>query len=264
MRLLVSLFVLVALTADEVILIDGTVLDGTITAETADEIALTVGEPGMRAVHHLLRTRISSLTRGPSARERTLAVLDQEAATLGDSADAEAWAALAVRAKSAGDRARAKRWATLAVERNRGQVAARGLLNQRLVNGVWMNAHEAAVAAGLLWHEGDWLSFAERAAQQAEAEERGAAVRRHEESFAAARTARRSTAEEEESPWPVATTRPYAMTYGYTWWPRQPRFFQPLSAGYRSTSVAPEAGSSGLISASGSGSNSTWAVSWSW
>ena len=255
MRLLTCVIICAVLAADEVVLDDGTVLDGTIVSETPSDIAIQVGDNGMSATRHLARTRITRLTYGPSARTQALATLDAEVAALGQDASADAWAALAVRARTLGERPRARRWAYHALERDRSQASARALVNHRLVNGVWMNAHEAAKAAGLMWYEGTWLTHDGVLAARAEAAQRVAAARIHGEALAVARAAQRDPTE--DTPWPTTTGVTSSVVYGYTWWPRQPAYLYQQSTTQTNTS-------GGTIRAAGQGSHSAWSVSWSW
>lgn len=254
---LLTLLVVACLPADEITLTDGTVLDGEIIAETTDEVAVQVGGKGMRAVRHLPRTQVQAISRGPSVKAKALAALADEARNLGTGGSAERWAELARGALAVGDRQAARAWASQAISRDRHLAAPRAILDQRLVNGVWMNAGEAALASGLLWHDGRWMSYAQRQATIVETQERVAVLRQRGEALAAARAARQT---DEETPWPTTTM----VSYGddcYRWPARFTNVYGGAYAGQHAFTDQPPNSS---LRAWGQSNHVGWALNWSW
>jgi len=183
--------------------------------------------------------------------------LADEAKSLGDGGSAERWAELARRALALGDRQAARASASQAVSRDRHLAAPRAILDQRLVNGVWMNAGEAALAAGLLWHEGRWMSYAQQQTAIAEAHERAVVAQQRGEALAAARAARQT---EEETPWPTTTM----VSYGddrYRWPAHLSRVY---GGNYATQHTSSDPSSNGSFQAWGRSNRVGWALNWSW
>lgn len=173
-RLALLVCAVAGLSAAEVRLHDGQVVDGDIVAEDGDVVRVRIAQAGMVAERLIPRSAIAAIDRSPSPRQQGAEALRREAAAAAPD-DAAAWSRLALRAQQIGDPAQARAWAARAVALDRHQAQAQRLLGRDLVNGVWMRPHEAAAAQGRVWHDGAWLSYAEREVRRQE--ERAAAER---------------------------------------------------------------------------------------
>jgi hypothetical protein len=163
------------LPAAEIHLVDGRVLDGEISdGPTPGTRRITTMTGSMAGEITVKATDIARVIPGETAAQRELRAVRSKRDRLGDGGDAAALWALAQRARGAGDGVLAKELAALTLRRDRGHLDARRLLGHRLMNGVWMLPHEAAVAEGRVWHEGGWVTWDERERLLADAERRRA------------------------------------------------------------------------------------------
>ena len=263
MRLLLLLAVaaLAWLPGDEVTLTDGTVIDGEVLAENAQEVRVRLVQGGMVAERTWPRSQVARIVRGESPRAKTLAALRNEAAALPPEASGQAWCALALRARAA-DPALARAYAARAVARDRNQGEAQRMLGRELVGGVWLRPHEAAAAQGLVWHDGKWIAWADRERLRQEEAER---LERQRAALAAAseRAERRRTASSDNGGWytsPRYTNQPRVIWWGGGYstggWG--------CGNGWAGNSGWGNRGWGGSLVASGGGDNSNWKLRIHW
>lgn len=162
------------LAGDEVVLVDGTVIDGEVVADAGDTVRIRVTQGAMSAERSWSRAEVARIVRGPSARQQALDRIRGEATALPATAPAGDWVRLAQRARAAGEPALSRAWALRAVGRDRSCAEAQRLLGRELVNGVWMRPDESAAARGLVRHDGRLMSWDEREAALAAAAARRA------------------------------------------------------------------------------------------
>jgi hypothetical protein len=229
LRWLALVLLLAPLAADEIHLLDGTVIEGEVLSADATEVHVRLSAGGMTAERHWPASAVLRIVRGPSARQRQLATLHEAAASLAPD-DAAGWSALAQRARSVGDPLLVRAWAERAVAIDRHQLAAQQLLGRELVAGVWMRPHEAATARGLLWHDGRWITWQQR--QDIAQEER----ERREQQRAALASAeqRRRLAQARSAPadytWPASYRFAADSPLKVIWWGGQYGYTRPCPA----------------------------------
>jgi hypothetical protein len=264
MRLLLLFAVALALPSAEITLSDGTVIDGEVVAENAQEVRIRLVQGGMAAERTWPRTQIARIVPGESPRAKALSALRAEAAALAPDAPGQAWTALALRARAA-DPALARAWAARAVARDRNQAEAQRILGRELVAGVWLRPHEAAAAQGLVWHDGKWIAWTERERlrqEEAERQERQRAAL-----AAAAERAERRRATSDNGSWYTAGTWPqYTNQPRVIWWGGG---YGPSGWGggygtYGSYGSCNYGGWGGSLVASGGGDNSSWKLRIHW
>ncbi|MEK7413363.1 MAG: hypothetical protein AAB263_08595 [Planctomycetota bacterium] len=172
MRPLLLLLCAVLLSADEVQLITGEVLEGDIVAESTDSIQLRITMGSGTAERAVPRRDIQGITRGETQRSRALAQLRAEVAKLPTTASASEWMVFAKRARDVGEPIEARRWAYRAVAIDPTLDVAQRMLGRELLNGIWMTPNEAAAARGLVWYNDTWVSWDQREQLRHEANER--------------------------------------------------------------------------------------------
>ena len=226
MRLLLLLICAVLLSADEVQLVNGDTLEGEIVTENTDSIQLRITIGSGTAERAVARRDIKTITRGETARSKTLAVLRAEAASLLTTGSAPAWTALAKRARDAGDAIQARRWANRAVAIDPTQETAQRMLGREYYNGVWMTPYEVAAARGLILYNNAWVSWSERERLRAEARER--LERQRVAAEASARRRAEAAAADEAAAWTMPTSyqirgdTPLRVIWWGGGWPYQP------------------------------------------
>ncbi len=257
--LLLAIAALAWLPGDEITLSDGTVIDGEVLAEDAQEVRIRLVQGDMVAERTWPRSQIARLVRGESPRAKTLTALRDEAAALPPDASGQTWFALALRARAA-DPALARAYAARAVARDRNQSEAQRLLGRELVGGVWLRPHEAAAAQGLVWHDGTWIAWADR--ERLRQEEAGRLERQRAALAAASeRAERRRAASSDNGGWyPYGTWPWYVGQPRVVWW----------GGGYASTGwgcanrPGVRSGWGGSFVAGGGGDNSSWKLRFHW
>ena len=152
------------LTADEVSLRDGRVIEGDVVAvpESKDvDVRTRIG--GMTAVIHLKGADIVKISYGQTATQRRLEAFDAKRAELvANGATVQQWWALALEAKALGEHPAEREIArqVIAMEPNHAQ--ARALLGYVKQDGEWMKTADAAVARGEVYFRGKWVPAAQR------------------------------------------------------------------------------------------------------
>ena len=198
MRILCCLLAVLCLplSAAQVEMVDGRVLDGVIDIEgsTAQHLLLTVSSGRMQVGMRLPRDEIVSIDHAKSARQLTLEGIDQAAEALGTAGTAADWWALA-EASAEHDPIRHKELARIALSRDRNHAEARKALGFQQFNGIWMLPHERAIAEGKMFIDGRWQTWDSLMAAEeqrlAEEEARGDRLAALEERREARREARR-------------------------------------------------------------------------
>ncbi len=267
-----------ALSADEVYLKDGRVLEGEVVSPPgATFLDLKVSAAGMVAVQHFDQDKVTRVTYGKSARQRDTETLLADRAKLGPEADAAAWWRLAERAKAMGDQVLARDLANETVARDRDHEEARRVLGMVRFRGVWMRPGEAATARGDVLFRGGFISWAER--ERTLADE----VKRHQD----LEIARKERADQRRADavarapadlYPetdLGYSRPYRSYYwpgygnSYPGYPGYPVVVYPVGGfpggGFPGTPrppLYPHPRSGLSVNASGGGSNSAWSFSW--
>ena len=285
------LFTTGPLSADEIFLKDGRVIEGEITSKPdADTVDIRVGAGGLVAVQHFAKHQIRSVKYGVSARQEALDSLRGAYDTMLARTDATAqdWWTLTRKLQDRGASALAKDAATQTVMRERHHEDARRLLGMVRYRGVWMRPNEIAAARGEVFFRGAWVPW--EVQQQTLDDEN----KRKEDALAARkerddqrRLARQAAAEAAASRAAVAIypetyvsgyyRSPYynaygssiyggygGFSYGHTGgYPTQPiyRPYPPYGGVY-----PPHCNSGGGIAwhlgASGGGSNNAWSLNW--
>ncbi len=154
-----------ALSAAEVHLHDGRVIDGDVVSEPgADVIRVTVTAGTMTAIQSFPARDVARIVSGTSPRQQALADIAARRASLGSGGSAEEWWALAQAASRASETVAARELATQVVARDRGHAEARKMLGQVRHRGIWMRPNEVAIARGLIRHDGKWMGWDDREA----------------------------------------------------------------------------------------------------
>lgn len=173
-----------AIPGDEIVLQDGRTLEGELlTPDDAPSIEIRVHEGGMVAIERFQRDEVVSIHHGRTPHEVALAAFAEAKRRLGEGGSAEEWLALAHQAQALHDRAAVRACAQEAELRDRWATEAHRLLEEVVTNGIWMLPREAAIAQGLVFYEGQWMTWGERqrriaAAREAAAADAAAAVER--------------------------------------------------------------------------------------
>ncbi len=270
------------LSADEVYLKDGRVLEGEVVSPPgAAVLDLKVSAAGMVAVQHFDQDRIVRVTYGKSVRQRDTEALLADRAKLGPDADAAAWWRLAERAKAMGDQVLAREFANETVARDRDHDEARKLLGMVRFRGVWMRPSEVATARGEVVFRGAFVSWADRErtlADEARRRREAEVARKERTDQRRAEAAARAPAELYPET-DLGYSQPYRSYYwngygnqypGYPGYP--PVVVYPPGGGYPGAGLPGQPrppfrpilrGGSGVsISANGGGSSSAWSFSW--
>ena len=143
--------------AAEVQMADGRILEGTIVeGENSETLYLRTVSGRVSAVLQLPRSGIRSISHGPSARQQAVAEIERQLEHAQGVHDL--WAA-AERLRDLDEHIRFREVARLVLEQDRHHEEANLALGFQRYNGIWMEAHEVAVAQGLVFHEGRWLDW---------------------------------------------------------------------------------------------------------
>lgn len=254
------------LSADEVRLVDGRVLEGeVISRPDAEMIDLKTGSSSLSVVQHFHRSQVASITYGASPRQKAIAAIVAEAKRLGDGGTADEWWALAEKAREAGDSPYHRELAAITVERDRNHAAARRALGMVRYKGVWMRPNEAAVARGEVMYQGRYVTWNDReeAIRQAQAQKEAAIARRQEQEREARERRLRAAAEAALRPDPGPIYTPPASTYvygSYTPGPYYQAIYWPGLCHPRP--VVYGGGSTLSVSASGHSGSTSWSLNW--
>lgn len=260
-----------ALTAAQITMHDGRVLEGEIISEPGSAVVdLRVDDGSMRMTMHLRRNQIRSIDFAPSADEvRAEELAGAYAAGLAaDDVDilwqvVEGYRAID-RDIAADDAARA------ILDRDRHHEGAHRQLGHRLYQGVWMEPDELALAQGKVRYDGRWMSWAEVEAAQAEEAERLAA-RAERRAEQAERRAERAAARRARAYDPIASPAIYRYGgvlagHGVIGWRRYGYGGYPVHLPYRYPSYGHGHGyrSGGYIGYTRNTGSSRWRVSLRW
>jgi hypothetical protein len=259
-------------TADEVKLSDGRVLEGEVISRPgADVLDLRTGSSSLSVTQHFPSSQVVAVTYGVSPRQKALAAIAAEAKRLGDGGSAEEWWALAERAREIGDSPYHRELAAITVERDRNHAAARRVLGMVKYKGVWMRPNEAAVARGEVFQDGHYMTWNDReeAIRQAQVHKEQVASRRAEQEKEARERRLRAAAEaaaySDPGPGPGlyssssaygAYAIPVGPAYRAVYWPG----LCPTGNGmvYGNT----RSGSILSVSASGHSGSTSWSLNW--
>ncbi len=268
---LVGLMAISWLTADELYLTDGRVVEGEVVSSAGSEtIDIRVGSAGLVAIQHFPRAQVERVVYGVSARQTALSELNQQVAALSKRTDAtsDEWWHLARKLQERGETAAAKDLAVrvLALDRHHGE--ARKMLGMTRCQGVWMRVNESAVARGDVFFRGSWVTWAmQEQTLLDEARRRDEQLSARKERDEQRRQARLTAAIAAEN---AAVTYPETYVSGYY---RSP-YYNPFGGwhgpaygpGYPAYPIVrPPVCGPGIgwhIGASGGGSNSAWSFSW--
>lgn len=266
------------LTADEIYLADGRVIEGEIVSTTESEVVdIRVSSGGLVAIQHFPRTKIKRVVYGVSARQTAVSDLRHQVDAMAkrDDATAADWWPLARRLQDRGETASARDVAMRVVALDRDHPEARRLLGMVEYRGVWMKPHEAAIARGEVFFRGSWVTWNQQ--EQTLAEE---ALRREEHAIArkerdeqrrqariAAAAAAESTAALQETYVGGYYRSPYYNPFGgwyYNGTYPGYGYGGGYGGGYPSgrPPVCGTGGSGWHIGAVGGGSNHAWGFSW--
>ncbi len=153
------------LSADEVTLADGRVIEGDITSSAElKDVDIRTRSGGMSAVIHLKAADITKVTYGQTAHQKLLAAFDAKRAALtaASGSTAEQWWALAEQGRTLGENVAVRQIAQHVIELDGDWAAARTLLGFVKQDGKWMKPAEAAVARGEVFFRGKWVLAAQR------------------------------------------------------------------------------------------------------
>ncbi len=233
-------------TADEITLTDGQVVDGDIVSPAgAPVVDVRIRAGGMEAVRHIPRDQIVSIRVGASAAQRKGAELQARRDKLGNAGTAEEWWVLAQEAKKSGDQLQFRACVNEVLQRDRNHEPARRIIGHVLHRGVWMRPEEQAVAMGQVRFRDQWVSWQDKERILAlEAKAKAEAIAALEE------RRRIATVNAETASHPVAPV--IQPVYRVMYWPGS---F--MSGGYYHNDC------SGLsIGAAGGGNNHRWVFRW--
>ncbi len=255
------------LSADELTLSDGRVLDGEIiSAADAEMVEIRVGAAGLSAVQRFARAQVVKQVYGDSPAQRAQKALAARRATLMavPDVDAAAWWQLANDARTAANMSLAREAAMAVIARDRQHDGARRLLGQTRCNGVWMRANEAATARGQVWDDGAWITWNERQHRLAEAARMRAEAAESRRRFFASQSGVNVSVE------PSVSVFTYGQ--GYVWpsgvvpygryWSAGGCPVGGIGGGYAGSGSTCNNGSNGFIAASGGGNSTRWAFRW--
>jgi hypothetical protein len=277
LALLISAICGAALTADEVYLIDGRVIEGeVISTADAEVVDIRVSSGGLVAIQHFPRTKIQRVAYGVSARQTAVSDLRHQVDSMAKRNDATAadWWPLARRLQDRGETALARDVAMRVVALDRDHPEARRLLGMVQYRGVWMKPNEAAVARGEVFFRGAWVTWNQQEQTLAEEarrrEEQAIARKERDEQRRQARIAAAAAAESLANSAALQETyvggyyrSPYYNPYGGGGW-----YYTGTYPGYGGgypIGRPPVCGSGGVgwhIGATGGGSNHAWGFSW--
>ena len=238
MRTLVTSLCLAALTADEIHLADGRILDGEVLVRGPATAAIRVRAAGIRAEIQVPSADILRVVPGPTMAEQARRGIETRRGALLAAEEQQpqpvaAWWALAEAAKAADEPKVMRDIARLVIERDPDHAAARAALGHVRHEERWLSHEEAAVARGEVWFRGRWTVLAVRDAILAEEARVSAEAR-----LARLRAARAAAAEYNTTydppvtqmyvgtttviPWAPAYYHPYPQPYPRPLGPCQP------------------------------------------
>lgn len=143
--------------ADEITLIDGRVLSGTILSEPeADTVRIKVIMGSMSIIMSLERNKISKLTYGKSAQEILLASYVEKKMSLKPDDSDGLWT-LALKLKEMKNTLLFKQYARDVIAIDPQHQSAQRALGRVLHDGTWMSRRDRHIAMGKTFFEGNWL-----------------------------------------------------------------------------------------------------------
>ena len=153
-----------ALSADEITLKDGRIIDGQVVSPAGSErVEIRTRTGGMIAVLHLKAEEVVAIRYGKTEQQKKQEAFDAKCAAM-DKTDgtAEQWWALAEEAKALGENTAYRHLLQTVVVKDEDFAPARAALGQIKQDGRWMKPAEAAAARGEVFFRGKWMQAAER------------------------------------------------------------------------------------------------------
>ena len=153
-----------ALSADEIIVKDGRVIDGQVLSPAGSErVEIRTRIGGMVAVLHLKAEEVVAVRYGKTEQQKRQEAFDVQCAAM-DKTDgtAEQWWALAEEAKALGENTAYRHLLETVIVKDEDFALARAALGQIKQDGRWMKPAEAAAARGEVFFRGKWRQAAER------------------------------------------------------------------------------------------------------
>lgn len=219
--LLLSMMLLGSLSAAQVTLKDGRVLEGEIVASDTQQVRLKVRSGALTAVMYVARTDIVSMDSALSERGKRIQTLREQRQDPEQKKDADKLWTIAEAFKTLEEPLEAKETARAILILDPDHLGARTVLGYQLYERKWLLEHEVYAAKGYVFTEGRWISKEE--SDRLEAEREAAHKRELERKESAARARQAAAANTETFPSPLngslyIQTVPYPYPWPYAAW----------------------------------------------